>query len=137
MKRQRYIAALLLLIGLFMPMVPVMPHHHHNNGVICLMNDVGATSCCEQAPHHHTSDCTHDCCNTGCITTHFFQKQTHAGIDVSAPVMTWMAVLTADPAATLPSRCNEVGERLPDRRSIRLCDSGFVHATGLRAPPSV
>ncbi|MDR0976527.1 MAG: hypothetical protein LBL78_02060 [Prevotellaceae bacterium] len=60
-----------------------------------------------------------------------------ANVDVSAPVIPWIAVLTTGPAATLLSRCDEQVELLPDRYRERLYDTAFVRATGLRAPPSL
>ena len=53
-----------------MLVVPVIPHHHHNNGLICMKNDI-TPNCCGQ---QHTPDSEHCCCDTGCVTTHFFQQ---------------------------------------------------------------
>lgn len=64
---------ILLAVSIIMLIVPVIPHHHHDDGRICLKDDL-TPECCHH--HHHDTDThghDHCCCDTGCITTHFFQ----------------------------------------------------------------
>ena len=70
MQRKRYITLFFIFISMVMLVVPVIPHHHHNNGLICMKNDI-TPNCCGQ---QHTPDSEHCCCDTGCVTTHFFQQ---------------------------------------------------------------
>ena len=70
MQRKRYITFFFIFISMVMLVVPVIPHHHHNNGLICMKNDI-TPNCCGQ---QHTPDSEHCCCDTGCVTTHFFQQ---------------------------------------------------------------
>ena len=70
MKTKRYIAYFLFFISMIMLIVPVIPHHHHEDGAICMKNDLPSDGCC-----HHQDACNeHCCCDTGCMTTHFFQQ---------------------------------------------------------------
>lgn len=75
MQRKRYITFFFIFISMVMLVVPVIPHHHHNNGLICMKNDI-TPNCCGQ---QHTPDSEHCCCDTGCVTTHFFHANSQLG----------------------------------------------------------
>ena len=143
MKRNRYITIILLFVSILMPMVPVMPHHHHADGHICLKNDLHDAACDHPHPAaHHDGEARHCCCDTGCLTTHFFQRTptlpSPDGPSVT-PLLPWM----------MPLYLVELlmGQRLsaPEqtaRHAIcpyreRLHDTPIACTGGLRAPPVV
>lgn len=132
MKKKRYIAYFLFFISMIMLVVPVIPHHHHDNGLICMKNDIPAEGCC-----HHQGPCKeHCCCDTGCITVHFFQQAPNSDHDIN-PDFLWVTTLFSEPILALLS--------LPEESSIgtepvyieSLHGTFITRASGLRAPPCV
>ena len=132
---RRHIASLFCLLSLLVLGAVVLPHHHHHDWQICLKNDLQQSPCCE---HRLPADeCEHCCCNKGCITTHFFQRQSQT------PHLLQLHHLWT----TVP--CN--GTRLPKpsdfpaafSRERKYTYSESLHGTyiarakGLRAPPVV
>ncbi len=116
-----------------MLMVPVIPHHHHDDGLICMKDDI-TSDCCEQ---HHDAECEHCCCDTGCVTTHFFQQPPTADNGETHPDFPIIITLFSESILKillLPER------DIPKREYIyleSLHGTYLTRATGLRAPPSV
>ncbi len=136
MKQKVSTALFLLLISIVMLVVPVIPHHHHADGLICMKDDISET-CCE----HHTGNAEqhehdHCCCDTGCITTHFYQQapQEQQGFTVYPIADEYL--YTAEAIVSL--LLTEKDDGKPDgvfRESLHgICLAG---ATALRAPPSL
>lgn len=134
MKKRRHIACLLLFISVVMLIVPVVPHHHHDDGSICMKSDLPAEGCC----HQHDDTCAeHCCCDTGCMTTHFFQQVPQSGGDNLLPDFVWVATLFTEPLLRLLL--------LPDVTDVRqksvylesLHGTFVTRAKGLRAPPAL
>lgn len=133
MRNERYIAFFLIFISIAMLMVPVIPHHHHDDGLICMKDDI-TSDCCEQ---HHDAECEHCCCDTGCVTTHFFQQTPTAANGETHPDFPIIITLFSESILKillLPER------DIPKREYIyleSLHGTYLTRATGLRAPPSV
>ena len=132
MKKKRNIAYFLFIISMIMLVVPVIPHHHHDNGMICMKNDVHADSCCPQ----HTPCNDHCCCDTGCMTTHFFQQSRTPDDDI-APDFLWVTTLFTAPILRLLSLPEETGTRIESVYIEFLHGTFITRASGLRAPPCV
>ncbi|MDR0895722.1 MAG: hypothetical protein LBN06_10565 [Prevotellaceae bacterium] len=134
--RGRYIACMLLLIGLMMPMMPVIPHHHHSNGLLCMNDDV-SNCCCEHSCDHqsHQSHHSHCCCNTGCVATHFYQRIVKQTIqwEHSEPYR-YITIFPETPLLTnkLP---RIVGNNPFGIYRERLHGTCHTRVAGLRAPP--
>ncbi len=133
MRNKRYIAFFLIFISIVMLMVPVIPHHHHDDGLICMKDDI-TSDCCEQ---HHDAECEHCCCDTGCVTTHFFQQTPTADNGETHPDFPIIITFFSESILKillLPER------DIPKREYIyleSLHGTYLTRATGLRAPPSV
>lgn len=131
-----HIACFLSLICLWMLVVPVIPHHHHADGMLCMKNDI-ASACCPT----HTSegkDTEHCCCNTGCITTHFFQQAPSPTDDTwSHPaVFSLLSDGRTHSSFSAPDTNNlHSEEEYPT--SCPLYDKYRRHALGMRAPPTL
>lgn len=127
MKTKRYIAYFLFFISMIMLVVPVIPHHHHEDGVICMKNDLPSEGCC-----HHQSSCNeHCCCDTGCMTTHFYQKTPNPDNSDLQPGFVWVNTLFSEPILkllTLPEETG-IGQEFIYLESLH----GHVHYTCHRA----
>ena len=97
MQRKRYITLFFIFISMVMLVVPVIPHHHHNNGLICMKNDI-TPNCCGQ---QHTPDSEHCCCDTGCVTTHFFQQTPSSDNGWTHPDSTGYHIILRTPSQTI------------------------------------
>lgn len=134
MKRKRYIAYFLIFISIVMLVVPVIPHHHHANGLICMKNDI-TPDCCGQ--HNNTPDKEHCCCDTGCVTTHFFQQTPNSDNGWSHPDFPLIITLFSEPLLRLLILPEENGRRQEGIYRETLHGTYLTRATGLRAPPAV
>ena len=122
MKTKRYIAYFLFFISMIMLIVPVIPHHHHEDGAICMKNDLPSDGCC-----HHQGPCNeHCCCDTGCMTTHFYQQTPSSDNSNLQPCFVWVHTLFSEPLLKLLT--------LPEE-TVRLLgiSSWHVHYTCHRA----
>lgn len=131
MKTDRHAAYLLLLLSILMLGVPVIPHHHHADGVLCMKNDVHA-GCCTPMPDEAGGHC---CCDTGCISTHFFQQRPDTSPDIPQPLSCDMLFLPAELLADLLPR-HSIGHSLTPIYIESLHGTSLTRATGLRAPPA-
>lgn len=133
MKTKRYIAYFLFFISMIMLIVPVIPHHHHENGIICMKNDLPSEGCC-----HHQGPCNeHCCCDTGCMTTHFYQQTPNSDNSDIQPCFVWVTTLFSEPLLRLLALPEETGIRQEFVYQESLHGTFITRATGLRAPPSV
>lgn len=133
MKTQRHIAYLLLVISLLMPMVPVFPHHHHANGLLCVKNDIGS-HCCHQ--HAESQDEGHCCCQTGCVTQHFFQQMPTSVSNGPLPAVSELIPFLS-PLLLRLAASRAVASKGDIPIYIESLHGTLVaRATGLRAPPS-
>ncbi|WP_270570629.1 DUF6769 family protein [Bacteroides eggerthii] len=133
MKTKRYIAFFLFFISMIMLTVPVIPHHHHEDGMICMKNDLPSDGCC-----HHQDACNeHCCCDTGCMTTHFFQQTPNPNNSDIQPCFVWVTTLFVEPLLKLLTLPDETGIRQEFVYMESLHGTFITRATGLRAPPSV
>lgn len=107
MQRKRYITFFFIFISMVMLVVPVIPHHHHNNGLICMKNDI-TPNCCGQ---QHTPDSEHCCCDTGCVTTHFFQQTPSSDNGWTHPDFPLVITLFSEPLLRLLVLPEESGQR--------------------------
>lgn len=107
MQRKRYITLFFIFISMVMLVVPVIPHHHHNNGLICMKNDI-TPNCCGQ---QHTPDSEHCCCDTGCVTTHFFQQTPSSDNGWTHPDFPLVITLFSEPLLRLLVLPEESGQR--------------------------
>lgn len=132
MKTRRHIAYLLFVVNILMLAVPVIPHHHHADGILCMKSDIEA-GCCNHSANKAGEHC---CCNTGCITTHFFQQRPTLDIDFthtfpdntpfySASLLSPFIFLTPSGQLRENTTYMEV-----------LHGTFFTRAKGLRAPPT-
>ena len=133
MKKKRYITYFLLFISMIMLAVPVIPHHHHDNGMICMKNDIPSEGCC----HHQGSCSEHCCCDTGCMTTHFFQQTPNSDNSVAHPDFVWVTTLFFEPILKLLSVPEEAGTGYKFVYIESLHGTFITRASGLRAPPCV
>ena len=109
MKTKRYIAYFLFFISMIMLTVPVIPHHHHEDGMICMKNDLPSDGCCQ-----HQGPCSeHCCCDTGCMTTHFFQQTPNSDNSNLHPCFVWVNTLFTEPLLKLLALPEET-----DRKSV-------------------
>lgn len=132
MKKKRYIAYFLFFISMVMLVVPVIPHHHHDDGLICMKNDLSAKECC----HQHQDTCKdHCCCDTGCMTTHFFQQAPNSDHSGVHPDFLWVTTLFSEPILKLLALPEDNGIRQTPVYVESLHGTFITHATGLRAPP--
>ena len=106
MQRKRYITLFFIFISMVMLVVPVIPHHHHNNGLICMKNDI-TPNCCGQ---QHTPDSEHCCCDTGCVTTHFFQQTPSPDNGWTHPDFPLVITLFSEPLLRLWSSPKKAGK---------------------------
>lgn len=133
MKKKRYIAYFLFFISMIMLVVPVIPHHHHDNGMICMKNDIPAEGCCQ-----HQGPCSeHCCCDTGCMTTHFFQQTPNSDNSDVHPDLVWVTTLFSEPILRLLSLPEEAGTGYESVYIVSLHGTFITRASGLRAPPCV
>lgn len=133
MKTKRYIAYFLFFISMIMLIVPVIPHHHHEDGIICMKNDLPSDGCCQ-----HQGPCSeHCCCDTGCMTTHFFQQTPNSDNSNLHPCFVWVNKLFTEPLLKLLALPEETGIRQEFVYLESLHGTFITCATGLRAPPSV
>ena len=133
MKTKRYIAYFLFFISMIMLIVPVIPHHHHEDGAICMKNDLPSDRCCQ-----HQGPCSeHCCCDTGCMTTHFFQQTPNSDNSNLHPCFVWVNTLFTEPLLKLLALPEETGIRQEFVYLESLHGTFITCATGLRAPPSV
>ena len=107
MQRKRYITLFFIFISMVMLVVQVIPHHHHNNGLICMKNDI-TPNCCGQ---QHTPDSEHCCCDTGCVTTHFFQQTPSPDNGWTHPDFPLVITLFSEPLLRLLVLPEESGQR--------------------------
>lgn len=133
MKRKRYIAYFLMFISMVMLVVPVIPHHHHSNGLICMKDDV-TPDCCGQK---HIPEKEHCCCDTGCVTTHFFQQTPSSDNGSLHPDFPLIITLFSEPLLRLLILPDENGQRQECIFQESLHGTYLTRATGLRAPPCV
>ena len=109
MQRKRYITFFFIFISMVMLVVPVIPHHHHNNGLICMKNDI-TPNCCGQ---QHTPDSEHCCCDTGCVTTHFFQQTPSSDNGWTHPDFLLVITLFSEPLLRLLVLRAKTGLHIP------------------------
>lgn len=134
MKKKGYITYFLLFISIVMLVVPVIPHHHHANGLLCMKNDI-SSDCCKQ---NHNPENDHCCGDTGCVTTHFFQRSPSTDSNAWAqPDGGWAITLYFEPLfklLVLPG----IDVKRQDHIYFESLHGTFItRATGLRAPPCV
>lgn len=133
MKEKRHIAYFLLFISMVMLIVPVIPHHHHDNGMICMKNDLSSDGCC-----HHQGPCNeHCCCDTGCMTTHFYQQAPNSDNSSVQPTFLWVTTLFSEPILKLLTIPEETSARQRFVYRESLHGTFITRATGLRAPPCI
>lgn len=124
MQRKRYITLFFIFISMVMLVVPVIPHHHHNNGLICMKNDI-TPNCCGQ---QHTPDSEHCCCDTGCVTTHFFQQTPSPDNGCTHPDFPLVITLFSEPLLRLLSSPKKAGkDRTAYTRSHFMACISHVH----------
>ena len=133
MQRKRYITFFFIFISMVMLVVPVIPHHHHNNGLICMKNDI-TPNCCGQ---QHTPDSEHCFCDTGCVTTLFFQQTPSSDNGWTHPDFPLVITLFSEPLLRLLVLPEESGQRQDCIYQESLHGTYLTRATGLRAPPCV
>lgn len=133
MKNQRHAAYLLLLLSILMLGVPVIPHHHHANGVLCMRNDV-QSGCCTPSTDEAEGHC---CCDTGCLSTHFFQQRPDASPDIPHPLPTILLFLPDGLLASLLLHLSDHPSRTTSVYAESLHDTLLTRVTGLRAPPAL
>jgi hypothetical protein len=127
------IARLLLLVSCLLLLVPVVPHHHHSDGLICMRDDLTADCC----GHSHSADAEHCCCDTGCLTTHFFQKKVSDAGGQSLLTYSLLFTLLPPDVSTLLAAQFEPERQRPNCIYVeRLHGTHLLCAGGLRAPPS-
>ena len=133
MKLRRHMAYFLLLISMIMLVVPVIPHHHHADGLICMKNDINENCCNHGTDNNLPAD--HCCCDTGCLTTHYFNQPQSTDTNEVGPDYLWVATLFYEPILKL---------LLLPEQTLRKNDFIFreslhgiqiTSAMGLRAPP--
>lgn len=129
MRGKRYIGYLLLVIGLLMPIIPVIPHHHHADGRICLKHDL--TNDCCAGDHHEESDHR---CGDDCVTMHFFEQAPGSNESWNYSFVPEEITLFIKPLLSLNSTTTEIQTDTPYYRE-RLRGTFLVRAKGLRAPP--
>lgn len=133
MKTQRHAAYLLLLLSILMLGVPVIPHHHHADGVLCMRNDV-QSGCCTPSTDEAEGHC---CCDTGCLSTHFFQQRPDASPDIPHPLPTILLFLPDGLLASLLLHLSDHPSRTTSVYAESLHDTLLTRVTGLRAPPAL
>lgn len=133
MKKKRYIAYFLFFISMVMLVVPVIPHHHHDNGLICMKNDVPTSdSCC----HQQKDPCdNHCCCDTGCMTVHFYQQTPNSDNSDIHPDFLWVTTLFSEPILKLLTIPEAISVKQDYVYLESLHSTFLTRATGLRAPP--
>jgi len=118
---------------MIMLIVPVIPHHHHEDGAICMKNDLPSDGCC-----HHQGPCNeHCCCDTGCMTTHFYQQTPSSDNSNLQPCFVWVHTLFSEPLLKLLTLPEETGIRQEFVYLESLHGTFITRTTGLRAPPFV
>lgn len=133
MKKKRYIAYFLFFISMIMLVVPVIPHHHHDDGLICMKNDLSSEGCCS-----HQGSCNeHCCCDTGCMTTHFFQQAPNSDNSDMHPDFAWTTALFSEPILSLLVLPDGIIAGQEDVYIENLHGTYITRAAGLRAPPYV
>ena len=110
MKTKRYIAYFLFFISMIMLIVPVIPHHPCNE---------------------------HCCCDTGCMTTHFYQQTPSSDNSNLQPCFVWVHTLFSEPLLKLLTLPEETGIRQEFVYLESLHGTFITRATGLRVPPFV
>ena len=130
MRGKLYIAYLLFVISMIMPMVPVIPHHHHADGRICMKNDI-TPDCCS---HHHAEENGH-CCGDDCVAIHLFEQAPNSDD-------TWMydftpleVTLFIEPFVDLLSHPKAHATPPDSYYQESLHGTYITRAKGLRAPP--
>lgn len=135
MKKKWYITYFLLFISIVMLVIPVIPHHHHADGLICMKNDI-TNDCCKQNQNPGNED--HCCNDTGCVTTHFFQRSPSTDTDTGAHLDgVWAITLYFEPLFKLLAVPEIEVKRQENIYFESLHGTFITRATGLRAPPYV
>lgn len=131
---RRHTAFLFCLLSFLVLGAVVVPHHHHHDRQICLKDDLRQSSCCR---HRLPADeCGHCCCNKGCITTHFFQRQSQVPqLPLLHPSL-WKAVPCDGTRLPNPSSLPGTFSREREYTYLESLHGTFIaRAKGLRAPP--
>lgn len=131
MKEKLYTTYILLFTSIIMMIVPVIPHHHHGDDFLCMRNDLPT-----ETPLQHQADQGDCCCNSGCITTHFFEQVPifhHALLLFSLPNVITLFSETYSPK--IDSLSEKEGDLNEYSHLETLHSTYIIRARGFRAPP--
>lgn len=131
-------AYILLVLSIVVLGVPVVPHHHHDDDRLCMKNDI-SDHCCTPSSEIPGEEKEHCCCQTGCITTHFFQQRSDMDMGWLHPATHAIPdFLPAIPPLPLDLSVPTLWWRQHPSFYIESLHGTFIaRATGLRAPPSL
>lgn len=139
MKRQKYIAWILMVVSIIMLAAPVFPHHHHQH-ILCMQEDATILECCTspnsklnegQRAHEHRT------CGVGCVTR--FHVVSPGKLQHTAPPNYSFCTLlyTIADLLSLSLSLNEIKTKSPYFYLEKLHSTCIGHVVGLRAPPVV
>lgn len=132
MKRELYITYFLLLTSILMLSVPVIPHHHHGDEAICMKSDLS-----QEGSSQYPVDNGNCCCNSGCITTHFFEQVPTSFNELlllSLPNIITLFSTSYSPDIDILS-WKQKGENKDNTYQETLHSTYITRARGFRAPP--
>ena len=137
MKRNKFIAWLLVVVSMVMLAASVVPHHHHQN-FLCMHSSMNACDCaCESGGHAMTdTSCTHGHqeCDALCVTIFQTVSPEDIEVEIGEDVFCSLFYSSVD-ILSIPLPLPDVKARYASLYLESLHVTCQPHVMGLRAPP--
>ena len=137
MKRNKYIAWLLVVVSMVMLTASVMPHHHHQE-FLCMHSSMNACDCACESGEHSMNDTScshgHQGCDANCVTNFQTLNPEDADVELSDESFCSLFYAWADILFT-SSPLLDVKANYESLYLEKLSITCQPHVMGLRAPP--
>lgn len=137
MKRNKYIAWLLVVVSMVMLTASVMPHHHHQE-FLCMHSSMNACDCACESGEHSMNDTScshgHQGCDANCVTNFQTINPEDADVELSDESFCSLFYAWADILFT-SSPLLDVKVKYESLYLEKLSITCKPHVMGLRAPP--
>ena len=137
MKRNKFIAWLLVVVSMVMLIASVMPHHHHQD-FLCMHSSMNSCDCTCEGGGHSPADarCTHghQGCDADCVTNFQIVTPEDADVDMSDEAFCSLFYSSVD-ILSIPLPLQDVKASYESLYLEKLHITCQPHVMGLRAPP--
>ena len=137
MKRNKFIAWLLVVVSMVMLTASVMPHHHHQD-FLCMHSSMSACDCACESGEHSMNDTScshgHQGCDANCVTNFQTINPEDADVELSDEAFCSLFYAWAETLLT-PSPLLDVKVKYESLYLEKLSITCQPHVMGLRAPP--